>query len=397
MTEKGKRARHMNARHIFFIAVSLCIIFVGNDCFAADTVNSDIIAQVVKSFADKTENWTNIAVKYARMLFYWCAVLQLGLLGYEVALGGADIGTTFKKLCMAVFTGGFFFAVITHYSEWSRNIINGMMSIAGEMGGIENSSDNAFKMGIELCSNIWANISLMSFMDKASLIIAMVIALFITIICFCLITAQVIFIKCEAFVAMLAACILLGFGTLSIMRDYAVNVLRYILAVAFKLFVMQLVIGIGYSFLKEAVTPQADLPSVCVIIGASIVLLALVKSLPDTVAGIIQGSHIGSGMALQSTAAAVGGAMIGGAVGAAAGANNVRLASQLASEQGKTGMGMVTGTAGNLASAGLDAMHKRSARAGTTSSVLREQIMQHKADAEAAVEAARLRDLADRK
>lgn len=386
----------MNARHIFFIAVSLCIIFVGNDCFAADTVNSDIIAQVVKSFADKTESWTNIAVKYARMLFYWCAVLQLGLLGYEVALGGADIGTTFKKLCMAVFAGGFFFAVITHYSEWSRNIINGMMSIAGEMGGIENSSDNAFKMGLEICSNIWAKIPSMR-PSNMGLIFAMVIALFITIICFCLITAQVIFIKCEAFVAMLAACILLGFGTLSIMRDYAVNVLRYILAVAFKLFVMQLVIGIGYSFLKEAVTPQADLPSVCVIIGASIVLLALVKSLPDTVAGIIQGSHIGSGVALQSTAAAVGGAMIGGAVGAAAGANNVRLASQLASEQGKTGMGMVTGTAGNLASAGLDAMHKRSARAGTTSSVLREQIMQHKADAEAAVEAARLRDLADRK
>lgn len=396
MTEKGKRARHMNARHIFFIAVSLCIIFVDNDCFAADTVNSDIIAQVVKSFADKTENWTNIAVKYARMLFYWCAVLQLALLGIEAALGASDIGTTFKKLCMAVFTGGFFFAVITHYSEWSRNIINGMMSIAGEMGGIENSSDNAFKMGLEICSDIWARMAGLGIGD-ISLVLCMAIALFITIICFCLITAQVIFIKCEAFVAMLAACILLGFGTLSIMRDYAVNVLRYILAVAFKLFVMQLVIGIGYSFLKEAVTPQADLPSVCVIIGASIVLLALVKSLPDTVAGIIQGAHIGSGVALQSTAAAVGGAMIGGAVGAAAGANNVRLASQLASEQGKTGMGMVAGTAGNLASAGLNAMHKRSARAGTTSSVLREQIMQHKADAEAAVEAARLRDLADRK
>ena len=166
---------------------------------------------------------------------------------------------------------------------------------------------------------------------------------------------------------------------------------------AFKLFAMQLVIGIGYSFLKEAVTPQADLPSVCVIIGASIVLLALVKSLPETVAGIIQGSHIGSGMALQSTAAAVGGAAVGAAAGTVAGANTVRLAAQTAGLQGKSGMGMVTGTIGNLASAGLDAMHKRSARAGTTSSVLREQIMQHKADAEAAAEAARLRDLADRK
>ena len=397
MIEKGKRTRHMNAKHIFFIAVSLGIVVIGNDCFAADTVNSDIIAQVVKSFADKTENWTNIAVKYARMLFYWCAVLQLALLGIEAALGASDIGTTFKKLCMAVFTGGFFFAVITHYSEWSRNIINGMMSIAGEMGGIENSSDNAFKMGIELCSDIWAKIGDLSFMDEGCLILGMLIALFISIVCFCLITAQVIFIKCEAFVAMLAACILLGFGSLSIMRDYAVNVLRYILAVAFKLFAMQLVIGIGYSFLKEAVTPQADLPSVCVIIGASIVLLALVKSLPETVAGIIQGSHIGSGMALQSTAAAVGGAAVGAAAGTVAGANTVRLAAQTAGLQGKSGMGMVTGTIGNLASAGLDAMHKRSARAGTTSSVLREQIMQHKADAEAAAEAARLRDLADRK
>ena len=159
------------------------------------------------------------------------------------------------------------------------------------------------------------------------------------------------------------------------MRDYATNVLKYILAVAFKLFVMQLVIGIGYSFMKEAISPKADLATICVIIGVAIVLYALVKQLPDTVAGIIQGSHVSSGQALTSTVMAMGAGMMGAGMAMGSGVANVGRAAQAAKAQGAEGVGgMVRGTASNLWKATREASHNKGERQGSVASSLRARI-----------------------
>ena len=338
-------------------------------------VDSDIVNKIVKSFADKTEKWTEVAKKYAKILFYWCAVLEVAWLGIKMSLGGSDIRETFKNFCLTVMACGFFLAVINNYHEWSRQIIRGLLAIAGEMGNIPNASDNAFKLGLDLCTQLWEVLGEISLLDEAPLLLGMLAALFIVIICFCQITAQVIFIKCEAYVAMLAACILVGFGASSFMRDYAINVLRYILAVAFKLFVMQLVIGIGYTFMQEAITPKASFYTVCVTIGVAIVLLALVKQLPDTVAGIIQGSHVSSGQALTSTVMAMGAGMMGAGMTMGSGVANVGRAAQAAKAQGAEGVGgMVRGTASNLWNATRAASHEKGLRKGSVASSLRERI-----------------------
>ncbi|MBS6828343.1 MAG: P-type conjugative transfer protein TrbL [Desulfovibrio sp.] len=364
----------INAKKILFIMfILLAVSILFSDI--AFAVDSDIINKIVKSFADKTEKWTEVAKKYAKNLFYWCAVLEIAWLGIKMSLGGADIRETFKNFCITVMTCGFFLAVINNYHEWSRQVIRGLLAISGEMGNIQNASDNAFKLGLDLCIQIYEVIEDISIMSQAAILLGMLAALFIVIICFCQITAQVIFIKCEAYVAMLAACILVGFGASSFMRDYAMNVLRYILAVAFKLFVMQLVIGIGYSFMKEAITPKADFYTVCIIIGVAIVLYALVKQLPDTVAGIIQGSHVSSGQALTSTVMAMGAGMMGAGMAMGSGVANVGRAALAAKAQGAEGVGgMVRGTASNLWNATREAGHNKGERKGSVASSLRARI-----------------------
>ena len=353
---------------------SLFILEFSNSIAFAGNADSDIVARIVKSFASKTDKWTDVAKKYAKTLFYWCAVLEIAWLGVKASLGTSDIRETVKNFCITIIACGFFLAVINNYQEWSRQVINGMLSIAGEMGDIQHSSDNAFKMGLDLCGQVW-DVILDIRPTKIGTIFGMVIALFVVIVCFCLITAQVIFIKCESYIAMLAACILLGFGATSFLRDYAVNVLRYILAVAFKLFVMQLVIGIGYSFMKEAITPKADLPTICILIGVSIVLYALVKQLPDTVAGIIQGSHVSSGQALTSTVTALGAGMMGAGMAAGSGVANIGRAALAAKAQGAEGVGgMVRGTASNLWNATREASHEKGLRQGSVASSLRARI-----------------------
>ncbi|WP_008686419.1 P-type conjugative transfer protein TrbL [Desulfovibrio sp. 3_1_syn3] len=359
---------------LLIVVSSLFILEFSNSVAFASNADSDIVAKIVNSFASKTDKWTSVAQKYAKIVFYWCAVLEVAWLGVKMSLGTSDMRETIKNFCFVLLAAGFFLAVINNYQEWSHQVINGMLSIAGEMGDIQHSSDNVFKMGLDLCGQVWEVIGTIS-PTKIGTIFGMVIALFIVIVCFCLITAQVIFIKCEAYIAMLAACILVGFGATTFLRDYAVNVLKYILAVAFKLFVMQLVIGIGYSFMKDAITPKADLPTICIIIGVAIVLYALVKSLPDTVAGIIQGSHVSSGQALTSTVMAMGAGLAGAGMAAGSGIANIGRAAQAAKAQGAEGVGgMVRGTASNLWNASREANHEKGLRQGSVASSLRDQI-----------------------
>jgi type IV secretion system protein TrbL len=248
---------------------------------------------------------------------------------------------------------GFFLAVINHYSEWAWNLINGLKQIGMQLNSGQYASDSPFLTGMKLVELILSKLSVWSPGNS----IALLVAALVIIICFALISAQVVLIKCEAMIAMLAALLLVGFGGSNLLKDYAINAIRYVLAVAFKLFVMQLVLGVGVSFIESFDTAAAELQDIFVVIGASVVLLALVKALPDVVSGIINGSHVNSGN-IMTAAAAVGGAALGaGALAMAGGRNiqNIRDAAKIADSEGKGGVSKLAGMAGSMMGARRDA------------------------------------------
>ena len=84
-------------------------------------------------------------------------------------------------------------------------------------------------------------------------------------------------------------------------------------------------------------------------------LLALVKSLPDACSGIINGSHVSSGTALTSAAAAVGGAALGAVISGSNTARNVKDAANVAGMEGKSGLGKAASMAKTLWGARQDA------------------------------------------
>ena len=118
---------------------------------------------------------------------------------------------------------------------------------------------------------------------------------------------------------------------------------------------MQLVLGVGIAFIEGFSTSTAELQDIFVVIGASVVLLALVKSLPDVCAGIINGSHVSSGAALTSAVAAAGGGMVGAAIGSSNTIKNIRDASNLAGMEGKSGLGKAAHMAKSMWGARQDA------------------------------------------
>ncbi|WP_241160260.1 type IV secretion system protein [Desulfovibrio sp. ZJ369] len=75
-------------------------------------------------------------LKYAKIIFYWCAVLEVAFLGVKMVLGTSDVRETIKNLCFVLLAAGFFLAVINNYHTWTWNVINGLKTIAGEAATI---------------------------------------------------------------------------------------------------------------------------------------------------------------------------------------------------------------------------------------------------------------------
>jgi type IV secretion system protein TrbL len=100
-----------------------------------------------------------------------------------------------------------------------------------------------------------------------------------------------------------------------------------------KLFVLQLLIALGQQIFQTlSQSFEAKTTDIFVVVGSAIVMLALVKIIPEMIQALINGAAVGSSQLLASAAAISGGAAVVG--GAAYGAGMVvRSAGRLASEQ----------------------------------------------------------------
>lgn len=330
-------------RLITFLSVAICIgLFVSTNCYA----DNDVVNEITNKFYNQSSIYGSALKVYAERLFYWCLILDVAFLGIKVSLKREDISGTIKHFIFVLLFAGLIFATIKNYDVWTMNLINGLKSIGSTLGG-EDLTTTPFKTGIEIVKKILDATSAWEPVDSLGYLIAGIIVMA----CFALMTAQIVMIKCEAYIAMNAAVLLLGFGGSSFLKEYAINTMRYALSVAFKLFVMQLVIGIGMSFIKDFTDTDTELFDLFVLIGAAVVLLALVKTIPDVCAGIINGAHTGSGNSLASTTAMVAGAGAAVAAGGASlarGIGSIKAAVDMAGYEGKTGIGKLSGAAQNL-------------------------------------------------
>lgn len=88
-----------------FINTLLIYYLMETQAQAADT---SLVSQIVSDFKSLTDQWMKTAIKYAKIIFYWCLVLEIAYLGIKGALGKAEIGEILKNFIMAVLTAAFF-------------------------------------------------------------------------------------------------------------------------------------------------------------------------------------------------------------------------------------------------------------------------------------------------
>lgn len=349
---------------------------------AALAQESNIASGLLGRFVSQTDGWWGILRGYALFLFTTTLIIEVCLFGIRMALHQSNIGEIFEQFVMLLLFASFIAAVITNYQEWTTGIaVKGLQPLTGELTGNSVDAGQPVAMAAAIMEKIIPVMEEAGWTDFGEVYLYVSCMLIIMIV-FVLISALVILCTCEFYIIANIGVLLIGLGGSKIFKDYAINVMRYILAVAVKLFVLQLIVNIGFAIislndLDSSVGNTLDtikFSDLFFLIGKAIILLALAKSLPDTCAGIINGSAAGGGgNPMSGLVRSAGGmamtAVSGGAATAVGMLKGVNAAHNIArSEAKKEGTSGLRDTGRRMIQAGVGAF--KDARAGAAEQAL---------------------------
>jgi type IV secretion system protein TrbL len=312
------------ASFLFFAVPKAC---------AAEVANSSL-DKIVTLYRDKASSWENTLKNYALTLFFLLAAIEFAVSAIRLAFRGSDASEWLAELVNQVLFLGFFLALLNNSSAWAKAIVDSFRAAANQAaissGGSSNlAPSDIFDTGLSIASKVADQTSLFSPASSLGLIVCALVIL----IAFALIAAFLIVSLVESYVVISAGVLLMGFGGSRFTKDYAVRTMTYAVSVGAKLFVLQLLIALGQQIFQSlSQSFEAKTTDIFVVVGSAIVMLALVKIVPEMIQALINGASVGSSPLLASAAAIAGGAaaLIGTAYGAGM---VVRSAGRLASEQ----------------------------------------------------------------
>ncbi len=336
-------------------ALFFCVVFGACLVSSAALAQNNVLDNILVTYRNAAGAWQGTIVSLATNLFILLATIEFVWMGIRLSLHGADLQTWVGELIQRIlFVGLFLFLLLN--AGFASQIVDSFRQAADIASGLPSgfTPTDVLDMGINIATQITQNVSITDIPGSIGLIIT---ALIMTI-AFAIMAAILLLAIVEMFILINAGIILLGFGGSNFTKDIAIRFLTYTVSVGAKLFVIQLVIGLGLTLLNGFATgfnAAAPNDQALTMLGVAITFLALVWSLPDMVQSIINGvAYGGSGGLMRAVATtAAGGAVAAGvgkgvASGGFGGAHAVREASKLASAQGTPGF---KGTMSNLGSA----------------------------------------------
>jgi type IV secretion system protein TrbL len=328
-------------RHRLFLSVVLLMLLIAG-MHPACAQSANTLDQIVDQFQSRSAGWEATLRSFALSSFGILASIELAWAAFRLAFRGSDVSEWLAEIVNQILFIGFFLALLENSVTWGTAIVSSFRQAATAAGGAGIAPSNVFAAGVTLAGKVMSQMSMWS--PAASVVLA--IAGLVIEVCFALIAAFMVLALVESYLIISMGVIFMAFGGTRWTKDFAVSTVRYTVSVGAKLFVLQLLVSIGTGLITDWANTFNDVTanSLCILVGCAIVMLALVKVLPETMQRIVNGSSMASGSALVGAAAAVGGAV--GAVGL-----------------GMAGAGPMMGNAARLAGAQIDAADAKAAEA----------------------------------
>lgn len=290
---------------------------------------------VLDSFRATTRDWQSRLAGLAITLFWILATIEFTWAAIQLAFRGADLGDWLTMLVNQVLFIGFFAALLQFSAEWAGAIVASFQEAANIAGGTNliRPSD-IFDVGVQLATSLYDASSNWNIVHN----IVLVVAGFFLLLSFGLIAASLIVALVESYIVISASVLFMGFGGSRWTKDYAIRIFQYAMSVGAKLFVIQLLAGLTIAIVEpwaslaagESTLSSASLTSIFVLVGVSVIFVAITKVIPEMVQSLINGTSLSRGEGLFATAGRV---ASGAAAGVVGGAMAARSATRLASEQ----------------------------------------------------------------
>lgn len=350
------------------IAAALLLIVTTT---GADAQN--VIDTITQGFKTATGSWEAPLQTIAIETFGTLALIQFTWAMLRQALRQSDFSEIMAELLNQFMHIGLFFWLLTTFTTWGAAIINGFRQAAGIAGGqAVMSPGTVFSDGINQAAKLWSLTSIWAPADALGLSICAV----VIVACFCWITAMIVLTLIQSYFLAATGVLFMGAGGSWFTKEISLALVRQIVAVAVKLFALQLVVSVGMSFVEQwSLIPITgfDVTSVLTMLGEALVLSVVVTSVPGMFERMVGGigfaaagelvgrarmaatitSAVASGLATAGLATGAGVVLASaqGAAAAAAGTAPTTLTGR--------SMMMVGRTASNIGSAGAQAIGAR--------------------------------------
>ena len=270
---------------------------------------------VLDAFKAQSISWQTTLTGSAQWLFMTLAIMSFLWANGALILKGGDMGefvsTNFREIARI----GFMYVLLVHAFDWSTAFVQGFRH-AGEAATGQTGMDPAavFQSGLQVAGLLFTQVSLITGLAES---IGLIFCSIVMVFTFALLAGFMAVTIVESYIVIGGSVLLLGFGGAGLSSDIAKRTIMYCISVGAKLFVMQLIVGVGIgTVLLWARTYAADgSTGTLSLLGLVVLFVILAKQIPETVQGMLSGSSFaGTGTMLSTVAAA---AMAGAATTAA--------------------------------------------------------------------------------
>ncbi len=344
------------------IILLLWLATLSTCAFAGAPTTAGVFDSILVKFATKTARWATVMETRATWVFWILVLISMVWTFGMMALRRADIGEMFAEFIRFIMFTGFFWWLLDMGAGLPNGIINSMRGVGADAAGtgMGVTPSEIAQLGFNIFFKVIDRTSMWSPIDST---IGFFLSLII-LVCFALIAVNMLLLLISAWILGYAGIFILGFGGSKWTSEMAIGYFKSMLNIGLQLMTMTLLIGVGSDFVNEYYaameTAENNFKQMAVMLGAAIVLLALVSKLPPQVGALAGGStgslgsNFGAGTAVAAAAmagaavASAGAALAGAATGAAGGAQALMAAVSKANaaESAGGGGGTAAGSSG---------------------------------------------------
>jgi len=271
-------------------------------------------SQILQQYQSQQIAWFGAVQASATKLFTLLAGIEVAWTLTLVVLERADFQSLAATLIRKIMWIGIFYALLINGQNWIPWIIQSFGILGQRAAGVNGTiaPSNVLSMGLNIFGALLSGASNAGFLTNFGTAVSLVLAAFVTLLAYVLITIQFVAAMVESYIVIAAGFIFLGFGGSRWTVPYVERYIGLAVSIGVKLMTLYLLIGVGMNLSNgwlnaatQVANSQAPAMSAGDIAGACVIFMALCWMSPKLISGVIGGSPAFSGGDLLSPQMAV--------------------------------------------------------------------------------------------